>query len=75
MLFNPVYTIPFKNICMESDTDSRMHSLSQQNLVLLTEASRDADRDWGLYASTGGGYDSNVTLTHTDWAGGSSATS
>jgi len=50
----------------------RMSAFARQNLSLLAEERRGAGgeaRCWGAFASTGGGYDSNVTLNPSDVSG------
>ena len=50
----------------------RMSAFARQNLSLLAEERRDAGgkaRSWGAFASTGGGYDSNVSLNPSDVSG------
>jgi len=50
----------------------RMSAFARQNLSLLAEEHRDAGgqaRSWGAFASTGGGYDSNVSLNPSDVSG------
>jgi TolA-binding protein len=50
----------------------RMSAFARQNLSLLAEERPGAGekaRNWGAFASTGGGYDSNVTLNPSDVSG------
>jgi len=50
----------------------RMSAFARQNLSLLAEERREAGgkpRCWGAFASTGGGYDSNVSLNPSDTSG------
>jgi tetratricopeptide (TPR) repeat protein len=50
----------------------RMSAFARENLSLLAEERRGAGgeaRSWGAFASTGGGYDSNVTLNPSDASG------
>jgi len=55
----------------------RMAGFARQNLSLLAEERQDAGaqaRSFGAFASTGGGYDSNVTLNPSDTSGAEAAT-
>jgi TolA-binding protein len=59
------------------EAGERMTAFARQNLSLLAEERRDAGaeaRRWGAFASAGGGFDSNVTLTPTDASGLDTAT-
>jgi tetratricopeptide (TPR) repeat protein len=50
----------------------RMSAFARENLSLLAEERRgagDQARNWGAFASTGGGYDSNVSLNPSDVSG------
>jgi tetratricopeptide (TPR) repeat protein len=59
------------------EAGERMAAFARQNLALLAEERQDVGeqaRRWGAFASTGGGYDSNVTLNPSDASGMDAAT-
>lgn len=53
---------------------ARIQTLARDNLASMAQRSRPGRRNWGLFASTGAGFDSNVTLTPSDQSGIRAAT-